>query len=197
MKVIGITGGVGSGKSYVARLAAGNFDVLHIQTDNIAKRQMKKGGASYAGVVEYFGEGILGEDKEIDRARLAQIVFNDDEKLKVLNSLTHPNVTETVKSLIAAGEGDYEACLVETAILKEAGYEAMCDEIWVVTAPKEERIGRLMKDRGYTRERAEATIDAQLSDDEFASIATALIENPDSASDEMLIGRIDELLNQR
>ena len=82
MRVIGLTGGVGSGKSYVAGLICRNFPILHISTDDIARRQMERGGASYNAVVEWLGEGILKPDGEVDRARVADIVFDDQEKLE-------------------------------------------------------------------------------------------------------------------
>lgn len=195
MKIIGITGGVGSGKSYVASLAAANFDLLHIQTDNIARRQMAKGGASYNDVVGCFGEEILDENGEIDRKKLALIVFNDREKLERLNSLTHPKVTETVKALIDGARDDFEYVMIETAILKEAGYEKLCDEIWVVRAPVDDRIERVMKTRGYTQERAAATIASQLSDKEFEEFADVIIDNSSKETAESLLERLKQLLN--
>lgn len=191
MRVIGLTGGVGSGKSFVAGVITSNFPILHINTDDIARRQMLKGGISYDGVVAEFGPEIVGADMEIDRSALAKIVFNDDEKLKKLNSLTHPNVTNEVHRIIDVAErGDimcalygrpvpYKAVLVETAILKEAGYEAFCDDIWLVRAPLNDRINRLMNSRGYTKERAESTIASQASDEEYEAYCTGIIDNPD------------------
>lgn len=208
MRVIGLTGGAGSGKSYVAGVITENFPILHINTDDIARRQMQKGGCSYEQVVREFGTGILGSDGEIDRAALAKIVFNDDEKLKKLNSLTHPNVTEEVHRIIGiVDRGEvmsalynrpvpYKAVLVETAILKEAGYEAFCDDIWFVRAPREDRIGRLMKTRGYSRERAESTLSSQASDEEFESYCTGIIDNPDSLKGVTVLKQVSELLHK-
>lgn len=207
MRVIGLTGGAGSGKSYVAGVVTANFPILHINTDDIARRQMLKGGASYAAVVEEFGPDIVGPDGEIDRAALASIVFNDEKKLEKLNSLTHPNVTAEVHRIIGIvdrGEVQsslydrpvpYRAVLVETAILKEAGYEAFCDDIWYVRAPREDRIGRLMKTRGYSRERAEATLASQASEEEFEAYCTGIIDNPDSMNGMTVLRQVAELLN--
>lgn len=208
MRVIGLTGGAGSGKSYVAGVITANFPILHINTDDIARRQMKKGGASYDGVVNEFGEAIVGTDGEIDRAALAAIVFNDEAKLKKLNSLTHPNVTEEVHRIIGiVDRGEvlsslydrpvpYRAVLVETAILKEAGYETFCDDIWFVRAPREDRIGRLVKSRGYSRERAESTLASQASDEEYESYCTGIIDNPDSLSGVTVLRQVSELLTK-
>lgn len=193
MKVYGLTGGIGSGKSYVAKLVTDNFDILHIDTDSIARRQMMPGGASYDAVVAEFGEGILAADKTIDRGVLAGIVFNDKDKLARLNAITHPNVTKNVKAIFEASEEVFAGVLVETAILKEAGYESMCDEIWYVRAPLSDRIGRLKRDRGMSEEKAAQTIASQADEETFLSYATAVIDNPDGMKPEDIIARIAEL----
>lgn len=197
MKVIGITGGIGSGKSYVAQIAAERFDLLHVDTDAIARRQMKKGGSSYGAVVGAFGEGILGKDGEIDRTRLGEIVFADEEKLRLLNSLTHPNVTATVRALIVSAEDMYEGVLVETAILREAGYEELCDEVIFVRAPLEDRIGRLVTQRGITRERAAMTMASQADDETFLSYATCVVDNPDGSGEDDIAAQIEPLMKRQ
>lgn len=206
MKIIGLTGGVGSGKSYVASVVCSTYPVLHINTDDIARKQMLKGGSSYDAVVEAFTTDVLGEDGEIDRPKLAEIVFKDEDKLKLLNSITHPNVTAEVKRIIEIVEkGEvmsmiygrpipYRAVLVETAILKEAGYESFCDAIWYVKAPVEDRISRLVKSRGYTRERALDTISSQAGDEEYESYATGIIDNPDAGKGATVLSQISTLL---
>lgn len=193
MKVFGLTGGIGSGKSYIAKIASDNFDILHIDTDSIAKRQMMPGGASYDAVVAEFGSGILSPDGTIDRGRLAQIVFGDRAKLDRLNSITHPNVTKNVKAVFEASEDVFSGVLVETAILKEAGYESLCDEIWYVRAPLEDRIRRLTRNRGMSEEKARQTIASQADDETFMSYATHVIENPDGMDEQTLISRIAEI----
>lgn len=204
MKVIGLTGGVGSGKSYVAGLITRNFQILHISTDDIARQQMEPGGASYDAVVENFGREILNEDKSIDRAALGRIVFNNDELLEKLNSITHPNVkkelfriidvvrSNRVMSIMYGRPQPYKAVLVETAILKEAGYEEFCDEVWYVHCPLEQRIRRLEKSRGYSREKSLSIIDSQADDEEFLSYATLVIENPDNVVEREIISKVRE-----
>ena len=206
MRVIGLTGGVGSGKSYVAGLICRNFPILHICTDDIARRQMMRGGASYDAVVAWLGKDILKADGEVDRSKVAEIVFNDQEKLEKLNSITHPLVTEEVKRIIGiVDRGEvmsmmyerpmkYIAVLVETAILKEAGYDAFCDDIWYVRAEREERIGRLIRSRGYTAEYAESVIESQADDAEFESYCTGIINNPDNAEAGMILSAVRGLL---
>ncbi len=209
IRVIGLTGGVGSGKSYIARMICTNFPILHINTDDIARRQMKKGGPSYEAVLGWLGSEVLLPDGEIDRGRVASIVFEDEEKLEKLNSLTHPPVLEEVHRIIGVVErGEvlsliyerpvpYIGVLVETAILKEAGYDSFCDEIWYVRAPKEQRIGRLIRSRGYSREKAESILASQADEAMFESYATAIIDNPDGIEDGRVLARIRELISRR
>lgn len=111
MKVIGITGGIGSGKSLVADIMIKKYNAYFINTDRIAYEQMLPGGISYKGVVDYFGKEILKEDGTIDRSKLSKIVFSDKEKLRKLNSLTHPNVLTEVKKK-SSKKGPKKTCLI-------------------------------------------------------------------------------------
>ncbi len=206
MKKIGLTGGAGCGKSYVAKVIMKNFPILHISTDDIARKQMEPGGSSYERVVEAFGKEILEADGRINRPELARIVFNDPERLQVLNSITHPNVWDELERIFGVVEKGlvmsciferpipYKAVLIETAILKEAGYVPHCDEIWYVYAPEEERIGRMMRERGYSRERCLKTCKAQSTDEEFREYATAVIENPDKTRECDITRQVRELV---
>lgn len=191
MKVIGLTGGVGSGKSTVAELMVKHFSVFAISTDEIAKEQMKKGGASYQNVVSEFGSSILSEDEEIDRVKLAKVAFSDGDKLKRLNQLTHPNVLEEVIDVIRKikEEKTYDAVLVETALLIEAGYASFCDEVWYVYASKEDRRDRLVKNRNYNLEKIEDLFSKQKTEEEFREFSTISIDNSEGIT-------MDNLLNQ-
>ncbi|MBO4497138.1 MAG: dephospho-CoA kinase [Lachnospiraceae bacterium] len=198
MAVIGITGGAGSGKSFVAALAAENFDMLHIDTDRLARTQMMPGGASYAGVAEAFPD-CLCECKdntdlpEIDRAALAKKVFGNKELLGKLNGLTHPHVRETVESLIEGSKGLFTHVLIETAILADAGYCPICDAVWLVTAPEEDRKKRLTE-RGYDETRIESVFGSQPSDEEYRKTSTHEIRNGSDADEESIIAQIKEIL---
>ena len=211
MAVIGITGGAGSGKSFVAKLAAENFDMLHIDTDRLAKTQMMPGGASYAGVAEAFPECLVkdsgensggsgeatgtdpGKLPEIDRAALAARVFNDSEALEKLESLTHPNVRATVESLIESSKGLFSHVLIETAILADAGYCPLCDAVWYVTAPDADRKKRLTE-RGYDEARIKSVFDSQPTDERYRETSTYEIKNGEDADKESIIGQIKEIL---
>ncbi|MCR5685718.1 MAG: dephospho-CoA kinase [Lachnospiraceae bacterium] len=204
MKKIGLTGGAGCGKSYVARVIMKNFPILHISTDDIARRQMEPGGVSFDKVVAQFGKKILKNDGTIDRAALAGIVFNDSDSLKKLNSITHPAVFTELERIFRIVEDGlvmsciferpipYKAVLIETAILKEAGYLSFCDEVWYVYASEEERAGRMMRERGYSRERCLATFSSQASEEEFRSYATAVIDNPDRTRECDIVRQVRE-----
>ncbi len=180
MKVIGLTGGIGSGKSRVADLLRKEFFAYVIYTDEIAREQMRKGGCSYQGVVRQFGTDILEESGEIDRAKLARLIFEQEELVKLLNSLTHPNVHQEVQHQIEAvkGKGEqYSSIIVETALLFEAGYQDFCDEIWYVHAPLADRIKRLTETRGYSEEKIDSIIRKQKPEEFFLKNSTVVIEN--------------------
>lgn len=179
MKVIGITGGIGSGKSLVAGILKEKYGAYIVNTDRIAKEQMEPGGASYPGVVGYFGEGILSEDKRIDRGKLSKVVFCDKEKLQMINRLTHPNVLEVVKEEIKGkrNEGVVPYFVIETALMIESGYDYVCDEVWYVSASEESRRNRLMNSRNYSDEKIDAIMASQSKDEDFRRKSSKVIEN--------------------
>lgn len=199
MKIIGITGGIGSGKSYVASVTAKYFPVLHVSTDDIAKEQMKKGGISYDMVVKTFGDicpQLLDEDGEINRAALSKTVFSDNSLLDMLNSITHPNVISELKSIIEREEkkGFYSAVLIETALIFESGIDKMCDSVWDVYASLNCRKRRLKASRGYSEEKIVSILDDQLDEEEFKKKSDIVIVNDDSTDIRDLIISIDKAL---
>ena len=191
MRVIGLTGGIGSGKSWVAEAISKALSWEVIYTDDVAREQMKKGGESYFAVVKEFGDGILDKSGEIDRSRLSKIVFEDKTKLEKLNSLTHPLVRTYVLNQIAKfREEKKEAVLIETALLIEAGYQEFCDEVWYVHAPETQRRERLKASRGYSDEKVDSLFLKQRKEEEFFQIATKVIENPDGSTVEAILSQI-------
>ncbi len=191
MRVIGLTGGIGSGKSWVAEAISKALSWEVIYTDDVAREQMKKGGESYFAVVKEFGDGILDKSGEIDRSRLSKIVFEDKTKLEKLNSLTHPLVRTYVLNQIAKfREEKKEAVLIETALLIEAGYQEFCDEVWYVHAPETQRRERLKASRGYSDEKVDSLFLKQRKEEEFLQIATKVIENPDGSTVEAILSQI-------
>ncbi len=196
MKVIGVTGGIGSGKSTVVNLAKEYFPVEMIQTDDVAKEQMKSSGCSFARVVEMFGEEILGEDGEIDRARLASIVFSNQENVKRINSITHPNVrVETLAKIEEYRKNKtIKAVLVETALLFEAQFDVFCDETWCVYASEATRRKRLQQTRGYSVEKIDAILRNQDKDEYVKMLCTHVIRNEDGTSKEDLLNILKKIL---
>lgn len=189
MKVIGLTGGIGSGKSRVAELLQQEFFAFIIYTDDIARDQMKKGGCSYEQVVKQFGTKILDENEEINRDKLAKIIFQQEELVKLLNSLTHPNVHQEVLRQIEEikqKEKQYSVIIVETALLFEAGYQNFCDEIWYVHAPKKDRMIRLKESRGYSEEKIESIMRKQKTEEFFLKNCTVIIKNGNDISPDEL-----------
>ncbi len=189
MKIIGITGGVGSGKSLVANILLEKYKAYIVNTDRIAKEQMEPGGISYLGVVEYFGPGILCKDGAIDRGKLAQIVFQDKEKRLKINQLTHPNVLMAVKKEVDTEKtrGIHPYFIIETALMIESGYASACDEVWYVYSSPETRRERLKQNRGYTDTMIDSIFSSQSKEEEFLHHFQIVINNN---------GKIDELEQQ-
>lgn len=182
---IGITGGVGAGKSTILQILKDKYDAHLIMADDVAKDLMRKGKSAYRKIVQTFGEEILGDDKEIDRQKLSSIVFQDDEKLLTLNQIVHPLVKKAILKEKNAVSKEYPEKLIvlEAALLIEDGYPEILDELWAVIADKEVRIQRLMDNRGYSREKSESIIAAQLSDEEFRKACSFVIDNSGSLSE--------------
>ncbi len=179
MEVIGITGGVGVGKSLVVKLAEEIPFVKAIKADEVGHLAMEVGQTSYEKIVDLFGMEILNEDKTINRKKVAEIVFADNDKLEALNSIIHPFVREYIENAVrkAKIEGKYDYFIIEAAILLETGYQEICDEIWVVTAKEDIRRQRLKETRGYSDEKITAIMNEQMAEQEFLSHADAVIEN--------------------
>ena len=179
MKVYGITGGAGTGKSEVIKMLQENFGGCVIMSDEVARELMQKGNISYQLIVEYFGRDILMDDGEIDRKKLADHVFNNKEALEKLNSMTHPYVKDEIRKLIAEAEASGECRFValESAILLECGYEDICDEFWYVYTKPEIRRQRMKENRNYSDEKVDAVMRNQQPDEVFFDKCAFVIEN--------------------
>jgi dephospho-CoA kinase len=179
MKVIGLTGGIGSGKSLVADIMKEQYGAYIIDTDRIAREQMEPGGASYQEVVDCFGTSILADDGTIDRSRLASLVFDDKAKRLRINEITHPKVLTTVRRQIDQHRllQDIPYLLIETALMIESGYDFVCDEVWYVFAPEEQRRSWLRSERGYSNEKIDAIFQNQCKAQEFRDRFPKVIEN--------------------
>lgn len=193
--VIGITGGVGSGKSTVTSILREKYKAFIINTDQIAHTFMKKDQISYKLIVKHFGSKILDEKGDIDRVKLGFIVYNDNEELKNLNLFTHPYVMAEVKNIIKekANENWSYIC-IETALPIEASLHDICDKVWFVYTPIEIRNERLRKSRNYSDEKIGNIISKQLSDEEYKNYASDVLVN--EGTEEELNKQIDRILHK-
>ncbi|MHB1318026.1 MAG: dephospho-CoA kinase [Anaerolineae bacterium] len=172
--VIGLTGSIATGKSTVARMLA-DLGACVIDGDRVAHEVMRSGTAVHAALVAYFGRGILRADGEIDRQVLGSRVFADPEELLALDRLVHPAVRVEARRL--AMECCRRVVAVEAIKLIEADMDADCDALWVVTAPRETQVTRLMQRSGYTRAEAELRVDSQAPQLPRAARADVVIDN--------------------
>ncbi len=197
MKVYGITGGAGTGKSEVIKMLQENFGGCVIMSDEVARELMQKGNICYQLIVEYFGRDILMDDGEIDRKKLADHVFNNKEALEKLNSMTHPYVKNEIRKLIAEAEASGECRFValESAILLECGYEDICDEFWYVYTKPEIRRQRMKETRNYSDEKVDSVMRNQQPDEVFFEQCSFVIENNTTLSD--VYDQLKEKLDQQ
>ena len=197
MKVYGITGGAGTGKSEVIKMLQQNFGGCVIMSDEVARELMQKGNISYQLIVEYFCRDILMDDGEIDRKKLADHVFNNKEALEKLNSMTHPYVKDEIRKLIAEAEASGECRFValESAILLECGYEDICDEFWYVYTKPEIRRQRMKETRNYSDEKVDSVMRNQQPDEVFFEQCSFVIKNNTTLSD--VYAQLKEKLEQQ
>jgi dephospho-CoA kinase len=174
--VVGLTGGIGSGKSTVARLLAG-LGAHVIDADKIGHEVYRPGAEAYAAVVDAFGRGVVAPDGTIDRRALGAIVFADPAALARLNALVHPAIAREIQRRIAAArEAGDTPVVVEAAIMIEAGWRFF-DRVWAVIAPREDAIARVVAERGLTAGQVEQRMRTQASDEERRRVADLVIEN--------------------
>ncbi len=181
MKVIGITGGVGAGKSTVLNLIKERCSCFILMADEAAHEVKKRGQVCYEELVDLLGREVLADDGEIDKGRMARIIFEPGNEglLKKVNGIIHPRVKEYILKSIddhrAAGDADYY--FIEAALLIEDGYREICDELWYVYADEKVRADRLRRTRGYSDERIRGIMDKQNDDALFRKYCDHVIEN--------------------
>lgn len=178
MKKIGITGGIGSGKSKVLGFLSEVCGAVICQSDLVAHQVQLPGEKCYQKVVEMFGKEILNPDGTIDRKILGRIVFDQPEKLQKLNAIVHPAVNEKIREEMqkAQKEGK-ELFILEAALLTEPVYREMLDEIWYIHVPQEIRMEILRSSRGYSDEKMYAVFANQPSEETFTAVSDLVIEN--------------------
>ncbi|WP_333741099.1 dephospho-CoA kinase [Streptomyces sp. IBSBF 2806] len=175
MLKVGLTGGIGAGKSEVSRLLVEHGAVL-IDADRIAREVVAPGTEGLAAVVDAFGEDVLTEDGSLDRPRLGSIVFADPEKLAVLNSIVHPLVGARSRALETSAPDD-AVVIHDVPLLTENGLAPLYDLVVVVDARPETQLDRLMRLRGMTEQDARARMAAQATREQRRAIADIVIDN--------------------
>ncbi len=191
MKLVGLTGGIASGKSTVARMLV-ELGAELIDADVLAREIVDPGRPAYRDILEYFGEDVLDEDKSINRDALAQIVFNDEQARGKLNSFTHPRVgEELVGRLQYYRDKGADIVIFDAALLLETPAVNWIKPVIVVTADDETKIERLKLRNGYEREEALSRITSQWSDKERSEKAHYVIDN--SGSLQELRERVQEV----
>ncbi|MFR9801265.1 dephospho-CoA kinase [Pseudonocardia sp. RS010] len=193
MLQIGLTGGIGAGKSTVSRRLVELGAVL-VDADLIAREVVAGGSEGLARIAEAFGPEVVGPDGEMDRARVASIVFGDDDRLAVLNAITHPLIARRQAELVAAA-GPEAVVVHDAALLVEMGNANRFPLVVVVHTDAEVRVRRLVASRGMTEEDARARIAKQSSDAERLAVADAVLDN--DGSEEELRARVDRLWHER
>lgn len=190
MVVIGLTGGSGSGKSTIAGLMR-QKGINVIDADKIGRVVVEKGKPALEEIVAEFGPGVLLPSGELDRKKLASIVFTNREELKKLNKITHKYITAIVKEELAASKTDLSA--IDAAVLKESGILDMCDYVIAVIADKALRVERIMERDGISEEAAKNRINSQEPDAKYIQYADFVIDN---SGDESLEVLLDDILRE-
>ena len=189
--VLGITGGVGCGKSTLLSMLEKKKGAKVILADNLGHEVMEPGTACYEQIVALLGSSILDETGHIKREKMAQIIYGDDEKRRQVNEIVHPSVKKEIKERIRMWQAE-PLVVVETALMFESGCDAYCDEVWGIFTDPEIRIDRLLKSRGYSREKSLSIMQKQMSYEELKQKCSHVLFNDEDP--DKLWEQIKELL---
>jgi dephospho-CoA kinase len=184
--LIGLTGGIASGKSTVARRLV-EHGAVHIDADDLARRVVEPGTPALAAIIEEFGRGVLRQDGSLDRNKLGSLVFGDEVARAKLNAIVHPAVRALSAKLIEKAEReDPDAVVVyDVPLLVEAAVDHAFDLIVVTDAPKRTQVKRLVEERGLDTGQAEARVDSQVDGSERRAIADVVIDTGGSLAHTM------------
>lgn len=183
MLVIGLTGGIGTGKSYVAHVLK-NLGACLVNADLLGHELYEPGRQGWSQVTSAFGEGVLSDDRRIDRSKLGEIVFNDSASLEQLNSIMHPLIFRLAEKRIEDLSRDEASVVVlEAALLIEADWVSLVDEIWVTVSNEDDVVNRIKERNGLSEDAIRARMSAQMSQVERVLHADIVIENGESLAD--------------
>jgi len=179
-KVIGITGISGSGTSTVAKILEEQGGFI-IQADKLAHAAMRKGGAAFSKIIKTFGEGILGEDGEINRRTLGALVFGEENKAKLeaLEQIIHPHVISEIQSFVKKTKSSdkYDFAVIDAPLLIESGLNKLCTSCWLITAPENIRLERIMTRDKIDPETAKRRLQSRPGDETLRPYVDVIIEN--------------------
>lgn len=195
MKFIGITGGVGAGKSEILSYLGKKTGVRVMLADEIAHELMEAGTDCYKSLRQTFNdEDIWNSDGSFNREKLAKVIFSDKLKRDIMNSMVHPAVKEYVirQQEYEKERGELSLLVLEAALLIEEHYDKICDELWYIYTSEENRRNRLKASRGYSDEKIDNIFKSQLSEEEYRKYCAVVIDN--NGSVEAAFEQIDEAL---
>ena len=180
MKFIGITGGVGAGKSAILDFIREHYRAKVVLADDLAKELMEPGTACHKKLLEAFGgDGVFDETGVMDREKMAALLFTKPKKRQEMNAIVHPAVKEEILRQVAEEreKGELSYFFLEAALLIEEHYDAICDELWYIYTSEEKRRQRLEQNRGYSPERIERMMASQLPEQVFFEHCAVVIDN--------------------
>ena len=194
MRIIGVTGGVGAGKSTILEYFTTHYNSRVLVADSIAHMLMTKGKQCYERLGEEFGNDIFDEELNIDRKKLADIIFSSEEDRLKVNSIVHPAVKQYINAEIQKEQalGEIDLLVIEAALLLDDKYEEICDETWYIYSSEDSRRKRLKESRGYTDEKIDGIFNSQMSDETFRKKCKVVIDNDGPV--EETYSQIDEKL---
>lgn len=194
--VVGLTGGMGSGKSTVAGMLSQRGATV-IDADQVAREVVAPGEPALAEIRARFGDAVIREDGTLDRPGLAAVAFRDEEQRQALNAITHPRIAERIVERIAAFEpdaGQPDLVVLDHPLLVETGHADALEVVVVVVAPVEVRVRRLAEGRGIDPDDARARIASQAGDDARRAVATHVLDNGGALTD--LEAQVDALWSE-
>lgn len=178
MRIIGVTGGIGAGKSSVSAIL-GEFGAIVIDADLISRQVVEPNKSAWLKIREVFGNDIFQEDSTLDRKKLAEIIFVSEEKKRLIEKIIHKEVIAVIKEKLATMReyGYNGAVVLDVPIPVKHGFLDIADRVWVVVSDDETRISRVMLRSGISREDAENRLKSQLTQEEYKKLADDVIEN--------------------
>ena len=198
MRFIGITGGVGAGKTAVLSYLAGQPGIRVMLADEVAHMLMEPQTACFAKLCEVFrDEDIFSEDGSFDRGKLAVVIFSDERKRAQLNAIVHPAVKEYVieQYRMEQEKKELSYLFLEAALLIEEHYDAICDELWYIYTSEDNRRVRLKENRGYTDAKIDGIFASQLKEEEYRSKCRVVIDN--NGTQEQTLEQVKEALRRQ